>query len=206
VVKSRSRRAEDILDQAMRLFAERGYAATPVADIQVAAGMTPGSGGLYKHFPSKQSLLEAGIDRFISEGRGATLEVPGVEGVDPRQALRQIGSLVLKVLGQDRSALRVAWRDLSAFPELNRRFVHERLQVGFTQMTKWLTDLARAGNLELEDPQATAAVLLSSLAYFRLMEGLLDATPARLSDDRFLDAWVEVGMSTLGAKASRRRR
>lgn len=40
----RSARAEELLDKAMHLFAERGYGATSVADIQQAAGMKPGSG------------------------------------------------------------------------------------------------------------------------------------------------------------------
>src|SRR5262245_23970473 len=61
----RSPRAEEVLAHAMRLFAERGYSRTSVADIQKAAGMRPGSGALYKHFASKEALLEAGIDRFV---------------------------------------------------------------------------------------------------------------------------------------------
>lgn len=113
-----------------------------------------------------------------------------------------MGGLILDVLGHDRSALRVAWRDLRAFPDLNRRFVDERLQVGFRQMTAWLTAVAEANDVQLEDPQATAAVLLSSLAFFRLMEGLVGARPGRLRDDRFLDAWVELAARMLGPEAA----
>ena len=50
-----------ILDEAVRLFATRGYDATSVADIQTACGLNPGSGALYKHFPSKAALLEAAV-------------------------------------------------------------------------------------------------------------------------------------------------
>ncbi len=182
----------------MRLFAERGYEGTSVADIQVAVGMTPGSGALYKHFPSKQALLEAGIDRFIGEGRDATLELPDVEDVDARRAFREIGSLVLEVLRKDQTALRVAWRDLSEFPDLSARFVDERLQLGFEQMAGWLVKLAEANKAKIDDPQALGAVLLSSLALFRLMDGLLGATPGRLSEERFLEAWVDVAAKALG--------
>lgn len=190
----------------MRLFADRGYEGTSVADIQVAAGMTPGSGALYKHFVSKQALLEAGIERFIGEGRDATLEVPDVAGVDPREALRAIGSLVMKTLSHDQPALRVAWRDLSAFPELNARFVDERLQLGFKQMAAWLSELAEANDLKLEDPQALAGVLLSSLAFYRLMDGLAGAKPGRLGEERFLSTWVEVAAAALGLPDRPRRR
>jgi AcrR family transcriptional regulator len=46
-----------IIDEAMRLFGEQGYAATTIAQIEAAAGLSPGSGSLYRLFPSKQALL-----------------------------------------------------------------------------------------------------------------------------------------------------
>ena len=52
---------ERILKEAMRLFADQGFAATTVAQIEAAAGLSPGSGALYRHFPSKNDILAAGI-------------------------------------------------------------------------------------------------------------------------------------------------
>src|SRR5437588_12879907 len=46
-----------LLDEAMRLFGERGYDATSVAEIERAAGLTPGAGGLFHHFSSKEDVL-----------------------------------------------------------------------------------------------------------------------------------------------------
>jgi AcrR family transcriptional regulator len=43
-----------IIDEAMRLFGEQGYAATT---IEAAAGLFPGSGSLYRHYPTKHALL-----------------------------------------------------------------------------------------------------------------------------------------------------
>ena len=44
----------------MRLFAERGFRATSVGEIEGAVGRSR-AGALYKHFPSKQALLEAAV-------------------------------------------------------------------------------------------------------------------------------------------------
>lgn len=44
-----------ILDGALRLFAERGYAGTSIRDIAAAAGVT--SATLYAHYPSKEHIL-----------------------------------------------------------------------------------------------------------------------------------------------------
>lgn len=195
----RSRRAQEVLDEAMHLFAERGYAATSVADIQVAAGMTPGSGALYKHFPSKHALLEAGVERFVTEGKAAATELPRPEDVPVEALLRRIGERALEALTENEAALRVVWRDLPAFPELLRRFLDARLQFGFAQLAGLLAELGEVGRGDVEDPEATAAVLLGSLAFFRVMETILGEKPGHVSDDRFLDAWVRLAARGLAA-------
>jgi AcrR family transcriptional regulator len=57
-----------ILDEAARLFREKGYAATSMRDIANAVDMLPGS--LYYHFSAKEDLLvavyEEGV-RLITE-------------------------------------------------------------------------------------------------------------------------------------------
>jgi AcrR family transcriptional regulator len=53
--KGEGPRAAEIRDAALDLFAERGYAATTMADIGAAVGMRGPS--LYKHVGSKQELL-----------------------------------------------------------------------------------------------------------------------------------------------------
>src|SRR5947208_14557073 len=55
-----------LLDEAMRLFGERGYDATSVAEIERSAGLTPGAGGLFHHFRTKEEVLVAGIDRHLA--------------------------------------------------------------------------------------------------------------------------------------------
>ena len=43
---------ERILMAALDLFATQGFEATSIAQIEKSAGLSPGSGGLYKHFRS----------------------------------------------------------------------------------------------------------------------------------------------------------
>ncbi|MGH7187048.1 MAG: TetR/AcrR family transcriptional regulator, partial [Pseudomonadota bacterium] len=56
---------QTILAAGNRLFWERGYAATGVADILAAAGVPKGS--FYHFFPSKEALLLAAIAEFGRE-------------------------------------------------------------------------------------------------------------------------------------------
>src|SRR2546427_673682 len=77
LAKSRPMR-DQLVDAAIDLFSTKGYAATSVADIQTACGLTAGSGALYKHFSSKEELLRevlrrhaAGIAHLLPNPRGA---------------------------------------------------------------------------------------------------------------------------------------
>ncbi|MDD6061019.1 MAG: helix-turn-helix domain containing protein, partial [Oscillospiraceae bacterium] len=50
--------------EALRLFAEKGYDATGVAEIAKAVGCT--TSALYKHFPGKKALFDAIVERSQS--------------------------------------------------------------------------------------------------------------------------------------------
>ena len=85
---------ERIVEEAMRLFSEHGYAGTSIAKIEAAAGLTPGAGGLYHHFKSKEAVLAAGIERHLARLQ-ALREIRRVlprrrpqSGTDPDRALR----------------------------------------------------------------------------------------------------------------------
>jgi AcrR family transcriptional regulator len=183
----------------MRLFAENGYEATSVADIQVEAGMTPGSGALYKHFRSKEALLEAGIARFIAYGQHGMSEVTDLDPDDLRGSLREVALLVLHNLRESGPALRIAWRDLPDFPDLKKLVLDERIQRAFETFEHWVRDGIEKDVVSAEDPPATAAVLLGSLIFYRLMDALLGEKPGRVGERRLVDAWVDVAARALTA-------
>jgi AcrR family transcriptional regulator len=57
---------ERIVDEAMHLFSQHRYAATSIAKIEAAVGLTPGAGGIYHHFASKEAV---GADDDHGPGR-----------------------------------------------------------------------------------------------------------------------------------------
>ncbi len=68
-----------IVIEAMRLFWEKGYASTSIADILKAADANAGS--LYHFFPGKQDVLTAVLDAYQAGIRPMLLE-PAWAGVD----------------------------------------------------------------------------------------------------------------------------
>src|SRR5690606_28173375 len=58
-----------LIAESMRLFGERGYSGTSVSQIEAAAGLSGGSGSLYRHFPSKKALLSESVREQVAAGK-----------------------------------------------------------------------------------------------------------------------------------------
>lgn len=61
----RSRREEEILDAAAKLFAEHGY--SEMATQALADELGVGKGTVYRYFPTKRDLFLAAVDRMMSQ-------------------------------------------------------------------------------------------------------------------------------------------
>jgi AcrR family transcriptional regulator len=72
--RSRSDTRERILEAAMELFAEAGFSGTTISEVERRVGLTAGTGSLYRHFPSKEALLVAAMEREIIRIRAEIAE------------------------------------------------------------------------------------------------------------------------------------
>ncbi|MFD3461634.1 TetR/AcrR family transcriptional regulator [Nocardia fluminea] len=194
---------ERILTEALRLFGEQGFAKTSVAQIERAAGLSGGSGALYRHFKSKDELLVAAVNARLTD-RGeweqflaptfsvaAVLEAsaPSGDTVDRLVALCRIG---LARLDHDRDVTRILLRDNSIPAPLLEVFRQQEYAVVMSMVTHALVELAgdRAGG---QDWNATAAVLVGTLAHFWMMRDIFDGEhPAEVDTDRYLRATAEL--------------
>ena len=182
-----------ILTEAMRLFAERGYERTSIADIQSAAGLAPGSGALYKHFPSREALLQAGMAQFIETNvQARAMLKPSTEAAP--DALRFLGVEAMRILRDERDDIRVAWRELEAFPELHDRVERGVMQANYRTVAAWLEQRIASGELPAQDADAVAVALLGGLVMFRLYEAMWGRSPMGISAERFVDAWSRFAM------------
>ena len=90
-----------ILDEALTLFSEKGYANVFVADIAARVGIKAPS--LYKHYKSKQAIFDAIIEemnrRFLEEA--GALQINGADAVADAEIYRQISEEQLITLGKN---------------------------------------------------------------------------------------------------------
>jgi AcrR family transcriptional regulator len=49
----------------MDLFAEVGFSGATISEVERRVGLAAGTGSLYRHFPSKEALLQAAVEREV---------------------------------------------------------------------------------------------------------------------------------------------
>ena len=117
---------EAILRAATRVFAEKGFFNSKVADIAKAAGVADGT--VYLYFKNKDDVLHSLFDRamaeFIAEGR-RELELLS----RPEDKLRRIAELHLERLGSDRDMAIVFQVELRG----SIKFMQEFSAAGFSE-------------------------------------------------------------------------
>jgi AcrR family transcriptional regulator len=181
----------------MELFGRQGYHATTVAQIEAAAGLSAGAGGLYRHFRSKRALLEEGLRRQAEAGRPllAYLDDPRLAELSRRDRFLAVARAGLRRLDQERDVNRLLLRDLAAFPDLLDRVREQELKRMHDGVTEWL----RREFPEHPDPAALSAVVLAAVSHYWIFDDIFDGRhPHEVGADRFLDTLVDL---LLGSQA-----
>ena len=183
---------ERLLDEALRLFGERGYEATSVAEIERSAGLTPGAGGLFHHFRTKEAVLVAAVERQL-----ARLEaVRHIRGAipplgDARAELTLVARYVLLELEEEQELLRVLVSEGRQRPELMAGAVDQVVRGTFREFAAMV---GRSGVSEVG-----AALALGSLVAFASAELLLGRAPVEADRDDVVATWVEMVMGLVAA-------
>ncbi|HTA96414.1 MAG TPA: helix-turn-helix domain-containing protein [Solirubrobacteraceae bacterium] len=191
---------ERILDEAMRLFSEHGYAATSIAKIEAAAGLTPGAGGLYHHFASKEAVLAAGIERQLSR-LAALREIRQVLGSlgDLKAELTLTARYILAELDSESELLRILASDARNRPQLLKTAVEQLVSSMFTGFATWIGERAERA-IPAEEARTIATFGLGSLLSSRLLRDVLDI-PAQVDDVTLVDTWVQMMVTALAEPA-----
>jgi AcrR family transcriptional regulator len=176
----------------MRLFAAQGFRGTTVGEIEEAAGLVPRSGGLYKHFRSKEEVLEAGIDRHVSEFELIEPALEMLPLADPRSELMLVGRWALSELANEMPLMKIVQKDGDRFPEIAAK-VNARIIARGHRQSATLVERLFGGLLDDKDVAALAAVALGALVGYRIEEAMFGPRP--VSEDDFLEAWVDVVMA-----------
>jgi AcrR family transcriptional regulator len=195
---------ERIIDEAMRLFSQHGYAVTSVAKIEAAAGLTAGAGGLYHHFKSKEAVLAAGIERQLSR-LDALREIRRVLTPlgDLKSELTLIARYILAELDSESELLRILATEARNRPQLLTSAVDQLVNSTFQGFATWIEERAERPIPEVA-PATIANLGLGSLLSNRLLREVF-GVPSPVDDEALVDGWVRLMMTALCDPASETR-
>ena len=167
-------RPGELLDAALDLFVDKGYAATRVEEVAARAGVSKGT--LFLYFPSKQELFKAVVRQNIA-GRFAEWDLELESYVGTSQDLvrycfetwwERIGSTKASGLGK------LMLSEANNFPEIAEFYRHEVVEPGHQLIRRVLQRGMDRGELRALDLEHAVYLVLAPLMFLMFSQ----STPA----------------------------
>ncbi|KAA8886847.1 TetR/AcrR family transcriptional regulator [Nocardia colli] len=196
-----------VIAAALRLFGEQGFARTTVTQIERAAGLSGGSGAMYRHFKSKDELLvEAVRSRLTERGEWAAFLAPDfsvlawLESLEPRGSTADKLTLLFRIglarLEHDRDVNRILMRDNSIGTDVLEVFRREEYSVFVSAVLRGLAELTDPESRE--DWESAAAVIVGAVAHYWLISDTFGGHhPTAVDPDRYLRSIAEMVVARL---------
>lgn len=175
--------ADDWADAALEQIAEQGVASVAVEPLARRLGVTKGS--FYWHFPSREALLVAALERWERDEQQSFGELEAIR--DPRERLRALFAMVAQ-----------EYRAHVVYSELLRAMDHPVVQPVIGRVSERRLDYLAAAfrHAGLAKGAARHRARLAYAAYVGFLQLNLQLRQARLQQEEF-DDYVEHMMATL---------
>ncbi|HQZ11729.1 MAG TPA: TetR/AcrR family transcriptional regulator [Devosia sp.] len=197
-------RPDEVLDAALDLFMEKGFAATRVEDIAKRAGLSKGA--VYLYFPSKEKILEGLVHRaLVPVAESALAYATGYDG-DPRLVITMMMKLIATRLSDPKvnaiPALIV--REVRTFPELAEMYRREVLDRVLPVAEGLIRRGVEQGYFRPVDPELTIRSIVGPiLLHIAMMEIFGITTKDGFAIEALIDNHLSIlfdGLSAPGGK------
>jgi AcrR family transcriptional regulator len=178
--RRKAARPQEILEAALGVFAQKGFARTRMEDIAQEAGVTKGT--IYLYFENKEAVFKS----LVGETIGSTLaqviaQVERFEGSSGdllRMALTAIGRFVLT---SDRVVLpKIIIAEAGNFPDMVRFYRTEIIDKGLGVLTRVIERGMARGEFRAAPPEHVARLCIAPLllgAFWRTTFAQFDTEP-----------------------------
>ncbi|NLT34959.1 MAG: TetR/AcrR family transcriptional regulator [Gaiellales bacterium] len=164
-------RRTDILEAALRMFAQKGVVAATMQEVAGEAGIS--TGAIYRYFPGKDELLQAVFEEISERDKVSFMHAAG-DISSPADALLNVGRVVTESLKlssvQDETMLvleEILAEHRGDGSRLRRRDVQQAHLATLEQLVRQAQE---AGGLDREiDPWAFAVILLCCINGVRVL-------------------------------------
>lgn len=203
---ARARATPDrIVDAGLTLFSDRGFKGTTVGQLEAAAGLTPRAGALYKHFPSKEAVLEAAFERHVAEVEALHSAIELMPLGDLRAELTLLARFGMQTLVRERALRRIVLTEGDRIPDLKRRYRERIVDRSYEEVVAFIRQKVAGGEFPRgTDAEAISVLMVGALLGFTLEYDVFGRHPLGVDEDRFIDAIVDSAMAMSRADGDRR--
>lgn len=187
-----------LLDAALDLFASRGYERTTVGDIEAAAGFTARGGTLYKHFASKETVLEAAVDRQVSQVTGARAIVDLLPLGDLHAETVLVFRYLFAEIARYEAITALIEKESASVPALGQRFWDEIAEPGYQLGAQVLDRQLNKDGPGGWDAEALAVLLIGATVNFRRAQWTFGQLALDVEEERLIQVIARV-LQTLAA-------
>jgi AcrR family transcriptional regulator len=182
-------RPAELLEAALTLFVEKGFAATRSEEVARAAGVSKGT--LYLYFPSKEELLKAVIQHFLADEIAAGAEEAAhVDGPTPQVMEELLVNWWMRMYDSPASGVfKLVITEVRNFPEIARFYVERVIRPGQQLVGSLLTRGIERGEFLPVDLETAAQSIIMPLVMLCIHKhsmgacGIPDACGGQLSAD-----------------------
>jgi len=199
-------RPDEVLEAALDLFIERGFAATRVEDIAKRAGLSKGA--VYLYFPSKEAIMEALVRRALVPITERAAEALRAFSGTPRQAFEMLAALMSARLGDPRVVAipKLIIREVGQFPDLAGMYRREVIERGLPLLEELVRRGIASGDFRSVDPELAVRSVIGPIAIHLLLAEIFSVTPAGGIDvGRLIDSHMDILANGLFTEQGRQR-
>ena len=191
-------RPHELLEAALALFVEKGFAATRAEEVAQRAGVSKGT--LYLYYASKEELLKAVIEQYLSARIADTAEE--VRRIDGPMAPVLRDMLVpwwqQIYAGPVSGTFKLIIAEVRNFPEIADFYVREVIEPGHELVGTILRRGIASGEFRAVDVESTVHSLLLPMVMLCIHKHALGACTSHAIDaDRFIADHVELVLAGL---------
>ena len=162
VTKVPEERKQELIDTAERLFLEKGYEQTTVADIVREIEVAQGT--FYYYFSSKEKILEAIIEKDIT---ALEEDVRQIMSREDANAAIKLNAVVNSIIGISTSRREI----MDYLQDESNAVMHEKMERHTIErlvplMARVVAEGTNAGIFDVQYPTESVEFLLASLVYF----------------------------------------
>ncbi|HEX3897942.1 MAG TPA: TetR/AcrR family transcriptional regulator [Mycobacteriales bacterium] len=189
---------ERIVDEAMRLFGQNGFRGTSVVQIEKAAGLSPGAGGLYHHFASKDDVLMEGVRRHLAR-LDALRQLRGVltNLGDLRAELTVVARFSLAEVDSEAQLFQILASEARRRPDLLSDAAEQLVTATYAGFADWLRQTVKPRRLAPDRARTIALLAMGSLLSGRILQHVMGVN-ADVDDEALIAVWVDMVVAAIG--------